>query len=195
MEATSYPVLLDAVLATHELKRRPSRAPDFEAEGLALLDLARELTIPGSNILEKLVDRAHTLCGSHSAGISLLEDASAPGYPTPSGNQFRWHAVAGRWAPMVWNTLTQRDDSPCGAVIDRNATQLFSRAYRYYRQFDGVEPPLVEALLAPFYVEGRPVGLCGSFPTTNYVGSTLRTSTCSRPSPPSPRRPTWFARR
>lgn len=153
------------------------------------MDLARELTIPGSSILAKLVERAQNLCGADSAGISLLEDASAPGNPTPSGNQFRWHAVAGQWAPLVWNTLTRRDDSPCGAVVDCNATQLFSHAYRYYRQFLVVDPLPVEALLAPFHVDGRPAGTLWVVLHDDRRGFRLRTSTCSRPSRSSPRRP------
>jgi GAF domain-containing protein len=73
------------------------------------------------------------------------------------GDHFRWHAVAGQWAPLVWNTTTPRDDGPCGTVVDRNITLLFSNAHRHYTQFAGVHPLLVEGLLVPFHIDGQAV--------------------------------------
>ena len=35
---------------------------------------------------------------------------------------------------------------------------LFSKAHRYFTQFAGVEPLLIEALLVPFHVDGQAVG-------------------------------------
>jgi two-component system NtrC family sensor kinase len=57
----------------------------------------------------------------------------------------------------VWGT-TPRDYSPCGTVLDYNATLLFSKAHRYYSQFASVQPLLMEALLVPFHVGGTAVG-------------------------------------
>jgi signal transduction histidine kinase len=57
----------------------------------------------------------------------------------------------------VWGT-TPRDYSPCGTVLDYNATLLFSKAHRYYSQFASVQPLLIEALLVPFHVGGTAVG-------------------------------------
>src|SRR6185295_9720425 len=70
---------------------------------------------------------------------------------------FRWHAIAGQWAPYVGGT-TPREYSPCGTVLDYNTTMLFRNAHRHYSQFAGVEPLLIEALLVPFYVGGIAVG-------------------------------------
>ena len=151
-------VPLESVLCTEELKRRPSRPPDYQAENQALLALAQELTNSPGSVLQKLVDIALELCRGHSAGISLLEEDGPPGSLSPGGNHFRWHAVAGQWAPLVWNTTTPRDDGPCGTVLDRNITLLFSNAHRYYTQFAGVHPLLVEGLLVPFHVDGQAVG-------------------------------------
>jgi signal transduction histidine kinase/CheY-like chemotaxis protein len=150
------PVPLESVLCTEELKRRPSRPPDYHAENQALLTLAQELTNSPGSVLQRLVDIALELCRGHSAGISLLEDD--PGGLSPRGNHFRWHAVAGQWAPLVWNTTTPRDDGPCGTVLDRNITLLFANPHRYYAQFAGVHPLLVEGLLVPFHVDGQAVG-------------------------------------
>ena len=156
--ATGASVPLESVLCTEELKRRPSRPPDYQAENQALLALAQELTNSPGSVLQRLVDIALELCRGHSAGISLLEEDGPPGGLSPGGDHFRWHAVAGQWAPLVWNTTTPRDYGPCGTVLDRNITLLFSNAHRYYTQFAGVHPLLVEGLLVPFHVDGQAVG-------------------------------------
>jgi signal transduction histidine kinase len=143
-------VSLESVLTTAELGRRPSRPPDYQAENQALIALTEELANSPSSILQKLVDTALELCRAHSAGISLLEEEAGR-------KIFRWHAVAGQWAPHVWGT-TPRDYSPCGTVLDYNVTLLFSNAHHYYSQFAGVRPLLIEGLLVPFYVGGTAVG-------------------------------------
>ena len=61
-------------------------------------------------ILQQLVETALELCGAQSAGISLLEEEN--GQPI-----FRWHGVAGEYAPHLWST-TPREFSPCGTVLD-----------------------------------------------------------------------------
>ena len=143
-------VPLESVLNTVELSRRPWRLPDYQAENQALVALMQELADSPGSILQKLVDTAQQLCRSHTAGISLLEEEAGR-------KIFRWHAIAGAWAPYVWGT-TPRDYSPCGTVLDHNGTLMFSNASRYYSQFAGVEPPLIEALLVPFHVGGTAVG-------------------------------------
>jgi signal transduction histidine kinase/ActR/RegA family two-component response regulator len=157
-QATAALVSLESVLCTEELKRRPSRPPNYRAENQALLALAQELTNSPGSVLQRLVDIALELCRGHSAGISLVEEDGPPGLLSPRGTHFRWHAVAGQWAPLVWNTTTPRDHGPCGTVLDRNATLLFTNAHRYYTQFAGVQPLLVEGLLVPFHVDGQAVG-------------------------------------
>ena len=156
-EAIGAAVSLESVLCTEQLEQRPSRPPDYQAENQALLDLVQELKNTPRNVLQRLVDSALELCRAHSSGISLLEEGP-PGHLSPMGDHFRWHAVAGQWAPLIWDTTTRRDYGPCGTVLDRNCTLLFSNAHRYYRQFAGVQPLLVEGLLVPFYVDGQAVG-------------------------------------
>ena len=51
-----------------------------------------------------------------------------------------------------------RDSSPCGTVLDRNAAQLMSEPGRYYPDMRAVDPPVVEALLVPFYRGATPIG-------------------------------------
>lgn len=144
-------VPLSSVIATDELFLRPVlRAPDYEAESLALASLAEELGNSPAGILQKLVQASLKLCGAHSAGISLLDDEQ-------NRTTFRWLAIAGEWASHVGET-TPRNFSPCGVVLDRKCAQLFVRFDRYYPYFREVTRPAHEALLVPFLVAGEAVG-------------------------------------
>ena len=154
---TGAEVPLESVLCTEQLELRPSRAPEYQAEIHALLALLQELKNAPRNVLQRLVETALALCRAHSAGISLLE-SGPPGHLNPKGDLFRWHAVAGQWAPMIWNTTTRRDNGPCGTVLDRDCALLFANAHRHFTQFAGVQPRLIEALLVPFHVDGQAVG-------------------------------------
>ncbi|HMM74837.1 MAG TPA: ATP-binding protein [Gammaproteobacteria bacterium] len=151
--AAELPLSLEAVLRTEELMRRPARSPDHRAENRALLVLAEDLSRAPGSVLQRLADVALDLCRAHSAGISLLEEAD----PGAGGDRIRWHAVAGRWKPLLW-TAIPRDAGPCGTVIDRDSVLLFSNAHLHYTQFADVDPPCVEALLLPFHVAGQAVG-------------------------------------
>jgi hypothetical protein len=106
---------LQSVLSTSELSRRPSRPPDYAAENRALIGLAEQLAKYPAGILQKLVETALTLCGAHSAGISLLE---------PDGKRFHWPAIAGQWAEHLGGG-TPREYGPCGTVLDCDAALLF----------------------------------------------------------------------
>jgi GAF domain-containing protein len=141
---------LDAVIITEELALRPAGEPDFEALNAALLALAQTLANSPGKILQQLVETALKLCRAQSAGISLLEEENGRGI-------FRWHALAGEYAPHIWGT-TPREFSPCGTVLDTDRAQLMSHLDRHFTYFAEVEPRIAEALLVPFYVGGKAVG-------------------------------------
>ena len=101
-------------------------------------------------ILQKLAEAALYLCRADSAGISILEPGGAAGV-------FRWHAIAGQFAPNTGSHLL-REASPSGIVLDRDATLLFSYPERHFDYGMAIDPPIVEALLVPFHTEGKPVG-------------------------------------
>ena len=143
-------VPLESVIHTHELNRRQPRQPDFAAVISALVSLARTMADSPERTLQQLVEAALTLCHAHSAGISLLEDENGR-------KIFRWHGVAGEYAPHLWGT-TPRDFSPCGTVLDTNQIQLMSHLDRHFRYFADVKPSIAEALLVPFHVGGEAVG-------------------------------------
>ncbi len=139
---------LDSIITTAELSQRPSRPPDYAAENRALIGLTQALAHPPHGILQKLAETALTLCRAHSAGVSLLE---------PDGKRFFWPAVVGQWACHAGGG-TPRDYGPCGTVLDRDAAQLMSHPERHFTLFASVTPLIEEALVTPFYVEGRAVG-------------------------------------
>jgi signal transduction histidine kinase/ActR/RegA family two-component response regulator len=144
------PVPLEAVITTAELNLRPSRPVDHAPVNGALVTLMQEMVNSPGTILQRLADTALGLCQAHSAGISLLEDEDGR-------KIFRWHALAGRYAPYLWGT-TPREFSPCGTVLDRDTPQLMSYLERHYTYFEQVSPQIVEALLIPFHVGGQAVG-------------------------------------
>jgi PAS domain S-box-containing protein len=138
------------MLSTAELSRRPSRAPDYEAENRALVTLAQEMATFPEGILQKLADTALSLCRAHSAGLSLLEDGDLR-------RRFHWRAVAGRWSPHV-NGGTPREFGPCGTVLDRNIPMMCSHPERDFPYWVDVKPVLEEGLLIPFHVKGEGIG-------------------------------------
>lgn len=144
------PASLDDVLITGELARRQMRAPDYEAENRALTALAEAMADSPQTILQKLVETALNLCRADSAGISIFEPRGAAGV-------FRWHAIAGQFASNVGGEIPGKA-SPCGTVLDRDASLLFSYPERHFDYGMTIAPPIVETLLVPFRTEGKPVG-------------------------------------
>lgn len=128
-----------------ELRSRPYRPPNYEAEHRTLAVLAKEMAENPRNMLQKLVEMAVELCRADTAGISILE-----------GDVFRWESLAGVFAARRNNTMP-RQASPCGVCIDQNSTQLMYLADRCFPALAS-EPRFVEALLVPFHHHGKPVG-------------------------------------
>ncbi len=142
---------LDDILITAELSSRPPRPPDFQAENRALHAIGLHLADESQAILRELVAVALDLCRAGTAGLSLLE-------ATPAGEAvFRWVALSGAYAPYEGGT-TPAAFSPCGTCLERQAPQLYARPARHFTYFDGIEPPIVEALVIPLPGDGRPQG-------------------------------------
>lgn len=142
----------DDILASTEmhLKARPSRSADHQAENRALRRLAREMAARPDNILHVLCEQVLDLCEAESAGVSLLGGKDGQG-------DFTWPAVAGAWATYTGGGMP-RDTSPCGVVIDRNASLLFHEVERDFPAVAHAAPRIREILLAPFYIEDRAIG-------------------------------------
>ena len=146
---------LESILRTEELRRRPSRPPDYERENRALVTLASALAdLPGT-ILQTLADTILDVTQCDSAGLSLLtRDGKTP---DPCGMRFYWPAIAGAWNPHTGGG-TPRDFGPCGDVLDQNRPLLFTHFERRYPYLLPVIPTAEECLLVPFYVAGEAVG-------------------------------------
>jgi PAS domain S-box-containing protein len=139
---------LESILRTDQLRRRPSRPPDYEKENRALVALARALADSPSTILQTLAEKVLEVLHADSAGLSLL---------TKDEKRFYWAAIAGAWGPHIGGG-TPRDFSPCGDVLDRNIPMLFTHWERRYPYLSMAVPLADEGLLVPFWVGGRPVG-------------------------------------
>jgi PAS domain S-box-containing protein len=131
-----------------ELKKRPTRAPEYAAECRGLLTLGEQLAAAPDQILHKLAETTLALCRAQSAGISLLE---------PDGKHFYWPAIAGEWADKVGGG-TPRDYGPCGIVLDCDSALLFSHPELDFDYYAPVKPVVEEALLVPIYVNGEAAG-------------------------------------
>jgi len=142
------PVPLESVLCTDELDKRSSRPPDYQTEVRVLAALVQALADSPGNVLQTLADTILEALRCDSAGISLL---------TEDEKRFYWPAISGAWKPHIGGG-TPRDFGPCGDVLDRNVPLMFRHVERRYTYFQPVQPPVEEALLVPFYIEGKAVG-------------------------------------
>src|SRR5258706_228198 len=141
---------LDDVVTTAQLRERPSRTPDHEAENRALVALARSMADSPQGVFQRLGDAPLALTCAGAAGISVFEMEGGEGI-------FRWRATAGAFAPMVGGTMP-RDFSPCGVVLDRNALQLMEDPARHWPRIAELRPAITEVLLVPFHQDEVPVG-------------------------------------
>ena len=85
-------VPLESILCTEELNRRPSRAPDYQADKCPLVALAQALTDSPRTILQTMAEKMLEIFHCDSAGFSLL---------TKDGKNFYWPAIAGMWQPHI----------------------------------------------------------------------------------------------
>jgi PAS domain S-box-containing protein len=138
-----------SMLSVSELNRRPTRDPDYSAESRALVALTHEMAVSPDTILHKLAETALELCGAHSAGLSLLEEADQK-------KRFHWRVIVGAWEHNL-NGGTPRDFGPCGTVLDQNAALICRRPEQDFPYWNDVQPPLDEGLLIPFYVNGEAI--------------------------------------
>ena len=138
---------LGGMLITHELSRRGSRAPDYGAESRALSALAETMATSPKDLMQTLVETALELCGADSAGISIPE-------PDGEHGSFRWHALAGPFAPNLCGTTPKE----LSAVLESDTALLFDRPARHFIDLAEAGSPIFESLLVPFRLDGRPAG-------------------------------------
>jgi C4-dicarboxylate-specific signal transduction histidine kinase len=139
---------LESILCTNELRRRPSRPPNYEEENRALVALVSALADTPGTVLQTLADRVLGILHADSAGLSLL---------TEDRKRFYWAAIAGEWRPHIGGG-TPRNFGPCGDVLDCNSPMLFAHWERRYPYLSAAMPLADEGLLVPFHVNGKAVG-------------------------------------
>ncbi|HEX3721190.1 MAG TPA: GAF domain-containing sensor histidine kinase [Nitrolancea sp.] len=143
--------LLTDILVTDQLKLRPQRPADVQAENKALHSLARLLAGTPQDLLDSLVRIACDLCEAGSTGVSLLTTL-------PDGDQiFKWVALAGVWESYIGGS-TPGDFSPCGTCLKLGAPQLYASPARYFTYLDVADPPLLEGLVIPLNTVNGPIG-------------------------------------
>ena len=67
-------VPLESILCTEELRRRPSRTPDYQKENRALVALMSTLADSPNTVFETLVYTILDITQSHSAGVRLTDE-------------------------------------------------------------------------------------------------------------------------
>jgi signal transduction histidine kinase len=141
---------VDDVVASHVLRERPARVPDYAAENRTLVELAEALADSPATLLDQVVAAVVDLTGAESAGVTLIEEA--PG----DGPVLRWHSTAGVMAGR--SGTMPRSNSPCGYVIDQDDVALFRDPATRFPELAGIEPCIREALLVPLHRDGEPIG-------------------------------------
>jgi PAS domain S-box-containing protein len=139
---------LESILRMEEFHRRPCRPPNYEKENRALGALMSALVDSPGSILQTLAEKVLEVLPADSAGLSLL---------TKDEKSFYWAAIAGAWQPHIGGG-TPRDFGPCGDVLDRNVSMLFTHWERRYPYLRPATPLAEEGLLVPFYVNRKAVG-------------------------------------
>jgi hypothetical protein len=141
-------VSLDDVIVTSQLSLRPSRLPDYRAEIQTLKILVNTMSENPHAFWHRLAEAALQLCRAGTAGVSLLDLKDGE-------DVFRAEAVAGVLSNRLESTMARA--SPCGAAIDRDATQLMHLPERFFSNMR-FDLPILEALIIPFRVQNRPSG-------------------------------------
>lgn len=135
---------LETILITHQLSSRRCRPRNPQLQADCLHRLGRLVAASPEQLIDSFLAMALELCCAGSTGFSLLETDA-------TGEQiFRWTHLAGQLARYIGGT-TPRNFSPCGVTLDRNSPQLFAWQARYFRYFEQVDIPIVEALVLPFH--------------------------------------------
>lgn len=141
------PSSVDSVIVA-DFRQRASRAPQWQRENDALLWLVEEMARSPREIFQRLSEAVQKVCPAQSAGVSLLDRST---------DRFVWPALVGAWAGHAGGSVPRRE-APCGTVLERDTALLFSDPHRHFPALQGSSPPIVEALLVPFYVEGTARG-------------------------------------
>ena len=145
---------VEDVLITGELRYRVPRSGSSLAKTRAMNRFFKELTgkkASSQEFMQALARAAREICRAGAAGVSMLVQ-SPEGAPL-----LRWETVAGSLAHHAGIT-SPLDWSPSGATLDRKSPQLFLYPARYFHYLNQFQPAIVEGLVVPIVVDGKPWG-------------------------------------
>lgn len=140
------------ILASTEalLRSRPSREPNYKSENDAVRRLTEEMAGRPDQVLRVLCEQILLVCGAESAGVSLLKTIDAD-------SDFYWPAIRGVWASFEGGSMP-RSPSPCGLVLAYDQPLIFHDVEKQFPAAARARPPIAEIILAPFRVNGVPIG-------------------------------------
>lgn len=150
VDLTDIPLHIRQVIANQLLVERPSRLPDYKAEVEATTAVVKALRETPESVLTTLSHAVRQLTGADSAGVSLSG--------RDDGKQILlWQAAVGLFEKYL-GSVVAHDESPCGSVLETDATLLMVDPGKAYKTAAQVEPPIREVLLVPFHVDDFAVG-------------------------------------
>lgn len=144
-------VPLSEVLVSEALLRRPERPILSTFTNAVMMELDRLLNETPAQFLEEVARAAMILPGGHSGGLSL---AGVDGRCVT-------RALDGRWSKHR-DSAALLDRILCPLALERKNLLLLSRPQRCFAELEAVYPTIEEALLAPFFHDGRPAGVVWS---------------------------------
>ena len=146
-------------IANHLLETRPAKAPSHRAELRATTNVITALLETPASVLQKLALGIMQVTGADSAGVSLAGREGGT-------RVFLWQAAVGLF-DRYRGSVVKYDESPCGSVMDADATMLMVDPASVYATAAMVQPPMREALMVPFHVDGRVVGTVWAISQSN----------------------------
>lgn len=138
---------LTEVLISEQLLRRPERPILSTFTTAVMAELDRLLAEQPQDVMAEAARAAMILPGAHSGGVSLVR-----------GDVCGARAVEGRWTRHPDSTVLL-DRILCPLALERGELLLLSRPHRAIAGLEAVYPLIEEALLAPFFHDGRPAGV------------------------------------
>ncbi|MEX2575516.1 MAG: PAS domain S-box protein [Halofilum sp. (in: g-proteobacteria)] len=127
-----------------ELERRPCRQADFAAQSRVLAELAQSLLWPPEQQAQRAMVAVTELCQADAAGISRIGG--------PEAEVYRGHDADGA-TPQEIALSRQPTD-----LASRSGVILLDQPQRSCPELLSAYPCMVEALVAPFEIEGAPAG-------------------------------------
>ncbi|MCZ0734172.1 HWE histidine kinase domain-containing protein [Phreatobacter sp. AB_2022a] len=135
------------VLMTDELRRRPSKPANRQAEAEAFRELSGLIARNPKRAISRFMDIAVRLCRAGSAGLSLIDENDA------GEEELVWAAIAGALKGHLGQTMPRRA-SPCSLGIEAGRIVLVGRPERAFPAFAAITPPVVEELVVPLLDSG-----------------------------------------